>query len=84
MSTPRCSERLLYLISPIGLLLVWQLLLMAGFGDRRFIPAPSDIAVRFWQLIAQRRARDAHRGDALARARGLRHRRDARRSRSAS
>ena len=23
---------------------------MAGFGDRRFVPAPSDIAVRFWQL----------------------------------
>jgi ABC-type nitrate/sulfonate/bicarbonate transport system permease component len=23
---------------------------MAGFGDRRFIPAPTDIAVRFWQL----------------------------------
>ena len=38
-------ERLLYLISPIGLLAAWQLLLMAGFGDRRFIPAPSDIAV---------------------------------------
>ena len=43
-------ERLLYLISPIGLLAAWQLLLMAGFGDRRFIPAPSDIAVRFWEL----------------------------------
>jgi ABC-type nitrate/sulfonate/bicarbonate transport system permease component len=45
-------ERLLYLISPIGLLAVWQLLLMAGFGDRRFIPAPSDIAVRFGQMVA--------------------------------
>ena len=43
-------DRLLYLISPIGLLLVWQILVMAGFGDRRFIPTPSDIAVRFWQL----------------------------------
>jgi NitT/TauT family transport system permease protein len=43
-------ERWLYLISPIGLLVIWQLLLMAGLGDRRFIPAPSDIAVRFWQL----------------------------------
>jgi ABC-type nitrate/sulfonate/bicarbonate transport system permease component len=43
-------ERLLYLISPIGLLLVWQILLMLGLGDRRFIPAPSDIAARFWQL----------------------------------
>jgi len=43
-------ERSLYLISPIGLLLVWQVLVMAGFGDRRFIPTPSDIAVRFWAL----------------------------------
>jgi ABC-type nitrate/sulfonate/bicarbonate transport system permease component len=44
-------DRALYLISPLALLLLWQLLLMAGFGDRRFIPAPSDIAARFWQLI---------------------------------
>src|SRR5262244_1721439 len=49
--SPKWRDRLLYLISPIGLLLVWQLLLMAGFGDRRFIPAPSDIAVRFWTLL---------------------------------
>ena len=32
------QERLLYLASPIGLLVIGQLLLMAGFGDRRFIP----------------------------------------------
>jgi NitT/TauT family transport system permease protein len=43
-------DRALYLISPLGLLILWQLLLMAGFGDRRFIPAPTDIAVRFWKL----------------------------------
>jgi ABC-type nitrate/sulfonate/bicarbonate transport system permease component len=49
--SPNTRDRLLYLISPIGLLLLWQLLLMAGFGDRRFIPAPTDIAVRFWALI---------------------------------
>jgi len=46
----KARERLLYLISPIGLLIVWQILLMLGFGDRRFIPAPTDIAVRFVQL----------------------------------
>ena len=46
----KTAERLLYLISPIGLLVVWQILLMLGLGDRRFIPAPSDIAVRFVQL----------------------------------
>ena len=48
----KARERLLYLISPIGLLLLWQALLMLGLGDRRFIPAPSDIAVRFWTLTA--------------------------------
>src|ERR1700676_2057236 len=52
MSEPseKWRERLLYLISPIGLLLIWQILVGLGFGDRRFIPTPSDIAARFWQL----------------------------------
>jgi NitT/TauT family transport system permease protein len=45
------QERLLYLVSPIGLLAAWQLLLMLGLGDRRFIPAPSDIAMRFATMI---------------------------------
>src|SRR5215472_3129876 len=49
-SSAKWRERLLYLISPIGLLLVWQVLVELGFGDRRFIPTPSDIALRFWQL----------------------------------
>jgi ABC-type nitrate/sulfonate/bicarbonate transport system permease component len=49
-SSSKLQERLLYLASPIGLLAVWELLLRLGFGDRRFIPAPSDIAVRFWEL----------------------------------
>src|SRR5215216_4351944 len=46
----KTRDRVLYLISPIGLLLLWQLLLMAGVGDRRFIPAPTDIALSFWKL----------------------------------
>jgi ABC-type nitrate/sulfonate/bicarbonate transport system permease component len=46
----KARERWLYLISPIALLAIWQVLLMLGFGDRRFIPAPTDIAVRFWEL----------------------------------
>jgi ABC-type nitrate/sulfonate/bicarbonate transport system permease component len=46
------QERLFYLASPIGLLVVWQLLIMFGLGDRRFIPAPSDIAQRFMTMIA--------------------------------
>jgi ABC-type nitrate/sulfonate/bicarbonate transport system permease component len=48
----KTRERLLYLISPIALLVVWQILLMLGFGDRRFVPTPSDIAVRFVRLAA--------------------------------
>jgi ABC-type nitrate/sulfonate/bicarbonate transport system permease component len=47
----KARERALYFISPIGLLLVWQVLLMLGIGDRRFIPTPTDIAVRFWAMI---------------------------------
>ena len=52
MSGPvsKLQERLLYLASPIGLLAVWEILLRLGLGDRRFVPAPSDIAVRFWEL----------------------------------
>src|SRR5258708_38687689 len=48
--SPKLQERLLCLASPIGLLAVWEILLALGFGDRRFVPAPSDIAVRFWEL----------------------------------
>jgi ABC-type nitrate/sulfonate/bicarbonate transport system permease component len=48
---PKTQERLLYLISPIGLIVLWQLVLMAGIGDRRFIPAPSDIALRYWEML---------------------------------
>ena len=47
----KTQERLLYLISPIGLLVLWQVLLMLGIGDRRFIPAPSDIAARYWEMV---------------------------------
>ena len=46
----KARERLLFLISPILLLALWQILLMLGIGDRRFVPAPSDIAVQFWKM----------------------------------
>jgi ABC-type nitrate/sulfonate/bicarbonate transport system permease component len=46
------QERLLYLLSPIGLLVLWELAIRAGLGDRRFVPAPSDIAERFYLLCA--------------------------------
>jgi NitT/TauT family transport system permease protein len=48
----KTRERLLYLISPIVLIVVWQALLMLGIGDRRFVPAPTDIARRFVTLTA--------------------------------
>jgi NitT/TauT family transport system permease protein len=48
----KSRERLLYLASPIALVLLWQASLMLGFGDRRFIPAPSDIAGSFARLTA--------------------------------
>jgi len=48
----KTQERLLYLISPMVLLALWQVLLMLGIGDRRFIPTPSDIAVSFWDMVA--------------------------------
>ena len=48
----KAQERLLYFISPVALIVLWQVLLMAGIGDRRFVPAPSDIAWRYWQMIA--------------------------------
>jgi len=47
----KTQERVLYLISPIALLALWQVLLMLGFGDRRFIPTPSDIAVSYWEMV---------------------------------
>ena len=48
----KAQERLLYLISPIGLMVLWQVLLMVGIGDRRFVPTPSDIAYRYWEMVA--------------------------------
>ena len=50
MNSTKARERLLYLVSPLVLLAVWQVLLMRGHGDRRFIPAPTDIAVQFWSM----------------------------------
>src|SRR3954468_5328911 len=50
--SPKTQERLLFLILPIGLIALWQVLLMAGIGDRRFVPAPTDIAWRYWELLA--------------------------------
>jgi NitT/TauT family transport system permease protein len=47
----RARERLLYLLSPVALLALWELLIQIGIGDRRFIPTPSDVAVSFVTLL---------------------------------
>ena len=44
----RLVQNLQYLISPVLLLALWEGLLVGGVGDRRFVPAPSDI---FWQFV---------------------------------
>jgi NitT/TauT family transport system permease protein len=41
-----------YFISPIALLLLWEGLLYFGVGDRRFIPAPSDVLRQFVEVTA--------------------------------
>lgn len=46
----RQRQRILSVASPIGLLIVWEILIQLGFGDRRFVPPPSAIAVRFWAM----------------------------------
>lgn len=51
-ATSARTERLLYLLSPIGLLVVWEVAMRAGLGDRRFVPTPTDVAARFYQLVA--------------------------------
>ena len=56
----KTRERLLYLISPIALIALWQVLLMLRIGDRRFIPAPSDIAQRFVKLVTAACADQRH------------------------
>ncbi|MEX1019720.1 MAG: 1,4-dihydroxy-2-naphthoate octaprenyltransferase [Litorilinea sp.] len=43
--------RLLYFISPIALLVIWELLVTLGALDRRFFPPPSEILVRLAELI---------------------------------
>src|SRR5215469_15951122 len=43
-------ERSLYLISPVCLMALWQIVVMLGLADRRFVPAPSDIVLALARL----------------------------------
>jgi 1,4-dihydroxy-2-naphthoate octaprenyltransferase len=45
------KKRLLYLISPLALLLIWEAAVITGALDRRFFPPPSEIFVRLWELL---------------------------------
>ena len=44
-------DRLLYFISPIALLIIWELLVVTGLLDRRFFPAPSETIERLVTLL---------------------------------
>src|SRR5205085_2980860 len=45
--TPRTRDRLIGLLSPALLLLLWEAFARIGWIDQRFFPAPSSIAVSF-------------------------------------
>ncbi len=52
MSPSRWSDTLLAVVTPIGLLVFWELLVLVNFLDFRFFPAPSRVAVAGAALIA--------------------------------
>lgn len=45
------KNRLLYFISPLALLLLWEVLVILSILDRRFFPAPSETLGRLVELI---------------------------------
>ena len=45
------GERWMNVLSPFGLLLIWEIAARAGYIDTRFFPAPSKIFETMWQLI---------------------------------
>ena len=45
------SYRWLAVLSPIGLLLVWEVLSRTGIADPRFIPPPSVIVRALWRMV---------------------------------
>lgn len=49
--SPAAQERMIAVLSPIGVLAIWQLLSDLGMIDRRYVPSPLSITVSGWQLI---------------------------------
>lgn len=45
-------ERWLSILSPIAMLLIWEILVRLGWLDARFFPPPSRVAVRFADMVA--------------------------------
>src|SRR5688500_9583245 len=48
----RTRDRLLTIVSPLLMVVLWELLVRARLLDARFFPAPSSIVNTFGQLIA--------------------------------
>jgi len=51
-STSKAFEHALSLLSPLLLLVIWEILVRVGLLDSRFFPAPSGIAGTFWRLVS--------------------------------
>ncbi len=49
--TEKARERVMAIISPLGLLLIWEIAARFGLIDTRFFPAPSSIGGTFMELV---------------------------------
>lgn len=51
MKSRAAAERLLSVLSPIVLLVIWEVLVRVGLLDARFFPAPSRVLLTLWELV---------------------------------
>jgi ABC-type nitrate/sulfonate/bicarbonate transport system permease component len=61
------AEKVLSLLSPLLILVLWEVLVRVGLLDARFFPAPSQIAGTFWRLLTNGQL-PSHTGISLTRA----------------
>ena len=71
----RYARPALGLLLPVGLALVWEIVVALGYSNGRLVPPPTKIFATIMELAQQRRTLAPHRGDADARRRRLRPRR---------
>jgi len=45
------NDRFISIAFPVFLIICWELVVQFGLADSRFFPAPSSIAISFWQLL---------------------------------